>query len=451
MRLGFILPSSDYLFDPFRGDPFTQFHLLTILENSLNGSLELDLIDLRGVKKEFAAYRIPECDLYLYSVYTLDYAEQLSLVAELRQHYPRAKHIGGGPHVMAFPKESAEVFDALVFGEGEESILQIVKDWQKLKLQPLYQQDHVIDINDYSYWKRHFLPKSSTARKSMMTLHDKPGYDQLLGTTVLFSRGCPYHCHFCAITRTISCTPPLRHRSPENIEKEIEYLKREYGIQGISLQDEIGIPLNPSRAVEQLEAIGRTNILWRGQCRVDGLTHEIATLAKQSGCLAMGLGVESVHQPSLDIINKQINVEESKKTIAILKECDIEARLYIIIGLPGEPQDIVEKTWSFIEEVQPDLVTLSLFTIRPGTEVYNHPERFGITEINTDWSKTMHTHGRSDERPILTFRYLPQTVWGQSLSPKKIIANYVELRKRLQEKNLSFLTSPPTSLPETSL
>lgn len=171
---------------------------------------------------------------------------------------------------------------------------------------------------------------------------------------------------------------------------------------------------------------------------MDGITSSLAALARQSGCMAMGLGVESVWQRSLDIINKRTTVEGAKNTIRVLKENDIEARIYLIIGLPGEPEDIVERTWSFIEETQPDLVYLAIFTLRPGTEVYNHPERFGIREVLRDWKKMMHQHGKyRDELPQLTFVYEEETPWGRSMTPEQIIKNYTELLQRLRERGLN--------------
>ena len=76
MKIGFIFPSSEYLHDPFRGHPHTHFQILTILEEHFGSEVDVSLIDLRGIKKNFALYHIPECDVYLHSVYTLDYHTQ---------------------------------------------------------------------------------------------------------------------------------------------------------------------------------------------------------------------------------------------------------------------------------------------------------------------------------------------------------------------------------------
>ena len=437
LKIGFILPSSHYLRDPFRGVPFTHLYILTILEEYFGSQVELSLLDLRGIKRELAFYHIPECDVYLHSIYTLDFNEQKALVAMLRRQYPKAVHIAGGPHANEFPEESLRTFDSLVCGDGERSVIRAIEDISKKCLQPFYREDGPVDINLFPFPSRKFLPAGSTARRRIMTVKDIPGSENLVSTNALFSRGCPYNCHFCAILTARADTPGIRFRRPDLIEAEINYLKRDYGVQGLALVDEIVFPLKRLSAIAELEAIGRTDIVWRGQCRVDGVSPEIAALARQSGCLALGLGLESVWQMSLDIINKNISIQMAKETVALLKANDIKVSLYLIMGLPGESENIVDLTRDFIRETQPDLVYPSLFTIRPGTEIFRHPEKFGIKKITSDWSKTMHIHDHIDGRPKMTFEYQKETVWGKSLTNDQIIDNYLELLNWLREHKLT--------------
>ncbi|GFO68518.1 hypothetical protein GMLC_20970 [Geomonas limicola] len=433
LTVGFLLPSSDYLFDPFRGDPHSHFQLLTVLEWHFGARVQVSLIDLRGIKREFAQYHIPACDVYLHSVYTLDYAEQLETVETLRRRFPEAKHIAGGPHAVTFREESLKVFDALVLGDGERCLVEALEDLERGSLKKVYEQRALIDINEYPFPRRHFLPASAVARPGLVSLKNTPGYEKLRSTTVIFSRGCPYDCRFCAIPEVREYAPGVRYRKPEFVEEEIEYLKKEYGVEGISLLDEISIPLPRAQAVAHLEAIGRTGIVWRAQCRVDGITPEIAKLAREAGCVTMAMGVESVSQRSLDLISKRINVAKTRESIRLLKEAGIECRIYMILGLPGEPEDIVQQTWDFIEETDPESVYLSVFTLRPGTEVYTNPERFGIKRVSSDWSKTMHMYGRYDaETPDLTFEYQETTPWGRGFTAREIVGNYLELQDRIK-------------------
>jgi radical SAM superfamily enzyme YgiQ (UPF0313 family) len=146
--------------------------------------------------------------------------------------------------------------------------------------------------------------------------------------------------------------------------------------------------------------------------------------------------VESAVQECLDRINKKTSVEKSKESIRLLKQQGIETRLYMILGLPGEPENIVEKTWQYIQETSPEAVYLSLLTIRPGTEMFDNPDKFGIAKIKTDWDKTMHMYSRyGKERPNLTFEYKKITPWGRGFSEDEIINNYLELQNRILENN----------------
>ena len=432
LKIGFILPSSEYLFDPFRGDPHTHFQILTVLESHFGNKVELCLPDLRGIKKEFAIYHIPECDIYLHSVYTLDYNEQVSIVKNLRKRYPKAKHIAGGPHVTVFKEECLKIFDSLILGDGEELIIKSVNDFLDNNLKKIYYQETPIDINIYPYPKRKWLPNSTVSHPGLISLKNKKGYENLLSTTVIFSRGCSHKCAFCYMPEVEKYRPGprLRFRKPELIEEEIEYLKKDYNIKAISLLDEIGFPPNQRKAIPHIEAIGKTGIIWKTQGRAESVTGEIAKLLHDAGCVIMCLGAESVSQHSLDIIDKKICVEQTKNAVKLLKKNDIEVRLYMILGLPAEPEYIVEQTWSFIKETDPDMVYLSILTLRPGTEMYSNPQKYGFRWVNTDWNKTMHLFSRyKDEIPNLTFEYEKY----KGFTNEQIINNYLELQKRIIE------------------
>lgn len=431
VEIDFIFPSSNYLHDPFRGDPHTHLQILTVLEWYFKEKVNVRLTDLRGLKKEFFRYKIPKADIFLHSVYTLDYEEQMYTIGELRKMYPKSLHIGGGPHIHFFREESEKLFDSIVLGDGEESIIEAVEDYMNTgNLKKIYKQKNRIDINKYPFPKRHYLPKPTVSRPGLVKLKHTRGYEDLLSTTVIFSRGCTHNCSFCAMPNLKEFNPGVRYRKPELILEEIEYLKKEYNIQAISLLDEISLPPNKNMTIPHLEALKKANIPWKAQTRVDYIDEEIAKLLKDSGCVIMCLGVESAIQNCLDIINKRINVEKAKEAIKLLKKYGIETRVYMILGLPGEPKDIVEKTWNFIEETDPVSVYLSLFTIRPGTDVYNHPEKFGIKKISTDWNKTMHMYSRYDkEIPELTFEYNEISPTGEkSLSNEEIVNNYLKLQ-----------------------
>ena len=219
LRVGFISSSGRHNFKPFRNQPLVILYLLIILEEKFGKRLMPSLIDLRGVEEENILYHIPENDIFMYSVTSPDFMEISEIVKSLRFLYPKSKHIAGGPHITLFPEESSKIFDTIVVGEGEDTIVNLIKDFLGLDLKPHYRQENIVDINSYPYPDRKFLPKLAVVETGLLNKE----YLNLRGTAALFSRGCPFRCHFCANVNY----GPVRYRSPKLIEEEIEYLKRD--------------------------------------------------------------------------------------------------------------------------------------------------------------------------------------------------------------------------------
>ena len=95
----------------------------------------------------------------------------------------------------------------------------------------------------------------------------------------------------------------LQTKNKENIEKEILHLKNEYNVNAILLKDEIA--LNPNKKIfyPQMEAIGKSNITWRGQTTSIG-TKEQLKIAKETGCVELSVGIETVDNNVMKYINK---------------------------------------------------------------------------------------------------------------------------------------------------
>lgn len=433
MKIGFINTSSKQNFKPFRIDPLGSLYLLTILEKEFGDSLELSFTDLRGVKKDSLIYHIPEKDIYLYSVTSPDYPELKNTAENLKKMYPKAKHIAGGPHINIFPEESLKTFDTICLGEGEESIKEIVKDEFKSDLKRVYKQKNPIKISLYPYPSRKYLPESAITDKGLLSRK----YFNLVGTSALFSWGCPFDCHFCSNSTKRS----TRFRSPKQITEEIEYLKREYKIETLLVKDDNGISINKEIAKQNLEAISKTNILWRAQTRANGVHPDMIKLAKESGCIELSIGVESISQRVLNIINKKIDINLAKQYLNLLKKEGIDRKLLLIMGLPGEPKDIANKTIDFIKEVEPSTVVLSLLCPIPGSEIYNNPKRFGI-KINYDipFDKYLFAFGRFDEKekPPRIFEYEKTTPFGEGISMDEILENHKKVQSFLKDNDLNF-------------
>jgi len=435
LKISFVIPTDKYNYKPFRNQPLVALYLLTIIEERFGKKVELSLVDLRGVKEECILEYIPESDLFLYSVTTPEFNEIAKTVKNIRRAYPNAKHIAGGPHVNILPEESSNTFDTIVLGEGEESIIKIIGDYLKSSLKTTYKHNGYVDLNSYPYPSRKYLPKTAVVEPGLLC----GKYLNLNGTSIIFSRGCPFNCYFCA-NKKLTFGPP-RYRSPELMIEEIEYLKREYQIEALALKDDNSIPLDPKITRSFLEAIQKTNIKWRGQSRANGVHPDMVKLAWESGCTDIAMGVESASSVALKLLNKNINLDKAKEYICILNKTGIGVRLHFIIGLPGEGDDIVKRTLDFINETNPRSVLLSILCPMPGSEIYDFPNRFGIKLDNAlDWSNYYTAFARFDptELPMMVFNYDQITPWGKGKTKEKILADYLELQSILRERKLNF-------------
>jgi len=434
LSIGFILPPSTNA-KPFRQVPLTSLYLLTILQEKFGNKIDVSTIDLRGVKEDSVQYYIPEKDVYLYTVMSPEWEDVLYVHKSIKNMYPQAKHIAGGVHVYLFQEESLKVFDSISIGAGEITIIEIVSDilnGREPKQIYRYEALGTIDINEYPTPLRSFLPKNAVAQTGLLVGKNS----NLIASDALFSRWCPFHCAFC-VNITFGKT---KFRSPLLIEKEIEYLKKEYKIEALVLKDDNGIPIQRDIAKTFLEAIARTNIKWRGQSRANGISEDMVRLAAESGCTDIAIGIESASPQVIKAIDKKIDLEEAKKYIQLLKKYNIGARLLLIMGLPGEDENIYSQMLSFVNETEPTSVVLSLFSPYPGSPMMKNPEKYGIKLLQHEYRQLRNYFGRLDrnEKPELFYKYDEVTPWGKSLSNETLLRYYADLQGIFRDRGLNF-------------
>ena len=225
-------------------------------------------------------------------------------------------------------------------------------------------------------------------------------YGNYDATMVYFSRGCFYKCAYCVY----NVPNTLQAKNKENIEKEILHLKNEYNVNAILLKDEIA--LNPNKKIfyPQMEAIGKSNITWRGQTTSIG-TKEQLKIAKETGCVELSVGIEIVDNNVMKYINKTWQSDKIiTEFIQNAKEVGIKIKVCLILGLPGEPKNIVEKTINFIKSNDIDYVSLSGFCPMPGSPIFNNPEKYDIETIDKDWSKHAHLLFRFSDSEFVNYK-----------------------------------------------
>ncbi len=119
------------------------------------------------------------------------------------------------------------------------------------------------------------------------------------GAEMETSRGCPYHCTFCAKD---NFRDKYRRRPLPVILEELDGLLRQ-GVEYIYFIDEIFLPNR-----ELLEALAERRLKFGVQTRIDLWSHEMIGLLGRAGCVSIEAGVESITEAGREMLDKKCKV-----------------------------------------------------------------------------------------------------------------------------------------------
>jgi radical SAM superfamily enzyme YgiQ (UPF0313 family) len=137
------------------------------------------------------------------------------------------------------------------------------------------------------------------------------------------------------------------------------------------------------------------------QSRVDIIYNNPWLIEKfrKAGFRQIFLGIESVHQQSLDAMNK-INTTPAmvKHVVTKLRKQGISIFGGVIIGFPGETKRMVRQNIQYARDMKLDIVQFTPITAFPGTPFYEEMEEKGmITSTNYTHYDLFHTMMSTDQ------------------------------------------------------
>lgn len=297
----------------------------------------------------------------------------------------------GGPHVSVSPNDivSEKYIDFAIIGDAEYNFLSLVQNLEKKKRGELdnisglvYTKNGKIRINKLNYIKDlNKLPFPSrdilSAEKYYCILNNNKY------TTLITSRGCPYNCSFCFKKRFDNI---FRKRNAKNVADEIELCIDQYGIKEIMFYDE-AFSFNKKHVISICnELISRNlDVKWEATFRVGDANKDLLKLMFKAGCFRLRYGVESGNQTTLNMMNKNIKLQQVKKAFLITKKTGIETLAYFMIGYIGEGAQSVQNTINFSKQINPDWALFLATTPLPLTPLFKEAVEKGL--INNDYWK----------------------------------------------------------------
>lgn len=285
----------------------------------------------------------------------------------------------GGYHVTFLDEEalSTGLVDYVVRGEGEYILLELVdslehdRDLSRVRglsfmLKGRYQRNpdapFIDDLDALPFPARDLLPMDHYVTLS----EGRPM------TSIITSRGCPFNCSFCSVSRFSGRR--WRARSLDSILAEIEFLKSTYGFQSFSFVDD-NFTLNPRRVIQFTEKLKarNLNISWWCLSRVDTIVknEEMVKRMAETGAKTIFLGLESGSQEVLNNYDKKITLWQQRKAIEILKRYKIRVWGSFIIGNLRETKEMIKRTIDFARKFKLHISQFSILTPYPGTLLFD--------------------------------------------------------------------------------
>lgn len=324
----------------------------------------------------------------------------IALAKKIRERDNKKIIIFGGPS--SFRKHSNQSFetdyniheyaDALVIGEGEETLLEIIK--QVEMYDKLTGANGSILIKDNK-------AKEFPDRESIRNLDELPipDYSEFRledyrdckkgKIRMLSSRGCPNKCVFCTDTMLWK---KYRTRSAENILEEFKLRKK----QGFKF-----IEFNDSTMNGDLETLSelcdklikeKSGIEWGGSARVNPMMSiSFFKKMKKAGCKFINYGIESASSNVLKKMNKQITSLEASKAVIKTRLAGIKVYTNWIIGFPNESRLDFLKTLLFVILHRPFIseASVAMCFINPHSLMEKYPEQFDIVyDEKRNWHTT---------------------------------------------------------------
>ena len=305
-------------------------------------------------------------ELYMFSLVVLDQlGAALTFAQEIKSRRPHAKIIVGGPLVSRFYQRLVkipwihELFDIVALGEAY----------------------HILpDILKLSYsWNGHVTPNFSD-------LHLDRYLSCFLVLPYLVAHGCKWRrCAFCSHHLSYE---EYRESNIRDVVNDLAVLSRKYKVKYISFSDEYLTPKQLEQLAHWMIKMG-LDIRWSTFVRAEPIFTDKSFTKRlyDAGCRMLMFGFESATQRILNSMRKGTQVKHYAPILESCNNANIAVRLDFMVGFPGETEEDVERTFSFIEENHDIIATpfssyaVAVFELREGISVMKNIEKHKIKPI----------------------------------------------------------------------
>jgi anaerobic magnesium-protoporphyrin IX monomethyl ester cyclase len=201
------------------------------------------------------------------------------------------------------------------------------------------------------------------------------------------SRGCIYTCAYCVETtiqsyygftetsKSGALLKPkrfLRAKSPERIFSEIKDLYENFGVRLFRCQDTnfLTIPSSVLKSIAQMIDSSGMDIKLYIETRPEGINEKSIELLKLLKVDGVGMGVEAAEEDYREIsLNRFANQTRIIRAFDLLREANIGATAYNVIGFPNQGEESIINTIKLNIQLNPSNITVAFYSPFIGTNL----------------------------------------------------------------------------------
>ncbi len=342
----------------------------------------------------------------------------------------------GGEWVSLNPEQALEHCDAIVKGEAEYAWPELLADVERGSFRKrIYEGNRLHDLAGLPAPNLDHLP---LWRRELM--REKVYREYYFQFPLYVTRGCPFRCDYCSITRFHDGT--YRTRPIGEVLRDIDAI-RAMGSRNILFMDDNPVA-DRHYAKELFRAMIPKGMRWCSQCTIqiaqDG---ELLDLAARSGCFLLSIGFETIKQANLDDINKPwAKAAEYARLIRALRRRGIQIVALIMVGLDDDEPADFDRTLEFLIRQKVPLAKFHLPIPYPGTPFYDRMEKEGRI-LTKDWNR--YSYGNAVIRPKrMTPQLAEEKFWAtyrDFFSMRSILRRFFPPAPRNLDLQMHYLTA----------
>ncbi|MFD3733686.1 B12-binding domain-containing radical SAM protein [Streptomyces sp. NPDC058632] len=308
------------------------------------------------------------------------------LMAKVRESAPDMPIIVGGSLATSVPHVFMKKTDAdiVVVSEGELTILELMESYTAGK----WSRD-LPNIRGICYRTPEGEPKRTRPRGQMMDLDALPRmrldlwpqYHSPMGMQPQiissYSRGCKMDCSFCYRT-----TPQVRAKSPEKMDRDMDWLKSQYGIDFCFFVD-LTFSSHRKQTLEICDVIKDHDIRWTCLTRCADMDVPRINAMRDSGCDIILYGVESLGTDVLREARKGSSENLTVRAMRTTFDAGVRFGSLLIVGLPNESEESLNHMVEFAETYN-HVTRVKYLSAMPGTTVYKQAIGSGLIRSEID-------------------------------------------------------------------